>query len=103
MTESLTPQSLVAAQLYESEAAVVQDALRYLLRARPDLRINLAVYRYTTEDLSLAKAAQLAGVSWPTMRDILRERGVTLRLGPETVDEAHQEIQALAAHLGTPE
>ncbi len=94
-----TPQSLVDARLYDSEADVMRDALRYLLRARPDLRINLAVYRYATEDISLAKAAHLAGVSWHTMRDILRERGVSLRLGTETIDEARMEVQTLADHL----
>jgi predicted HTH domain antitoxin len=98
--ETPTPQSLVDARLYESEADVMRDALRYLLRARPDLRINLAVHRYTTEDLSLARSAHLAGVSWPEMRDILRERGIPLRLGPETVDEARQEGRAIDEHLG---
>lgn len=101
--ETPTPQSLVEARLYDSEADVVRDALRYLLRARPDLRVNLAVHRYTTEDISLAKAAHLAGVSWPTMRDILRERGVPLRLGPETIDEARQEVQVLEEHFGAQE
>ncbi len=98
-----TPQSLVEARLYESEADVIRDALRYLLRARPDVRINLAIHRYTTEDISLARAAHLAGVSWPTMRDILRERGVPLRLGPDTLDEARQELQAIEEHLGAQE
>jgi predicted HTH domain antitoxin len=88
-----TPQSLVEARLYASEAEVIQEALRYLLRARPELRINLAVHRYTTEDISLAKAAGLAGVSWPAMRDILRERGIPLRLGPETIEAARQELK----------
>jgi predicted HTH domain antitoxin len=98
-----TPRSLVEARLYESEAEVVRDALRYLLRARPDMRINLAVHRYTTEAISLARAAHLAGVSWPEMRDILRERGVPLRLGPETIEEARQELQAIEAHFGAAE
>jgi len=60
----LKVQDFVKARLYESEDEVVRDALRHLLRARPDLRIQLAVHRYQTEGLSLAKAASLAGVSW---------------------------------------
>ncbi len=87
--------TFVDARLYESEEAVIQDALRHLLRARPELRVSLAVYRYQTEDISLAKAASLAGVSWAQMRDILLERGVQPRLGPESVEEAVQEVQAL--------
>lgn len=98
-----TPQSLVEARLYASEADVLRDALPYLLRARPDLRINLALHRYTTENISLAQAAHLAGVSWPAMRDILRERGVSLRLGPETIDEARQELYAIEEYFGAQE
>lgn len=86
---------LVAAQLYESEQAVVEDALRHLLRARPELRIQLAVHRYQTERLSLSRAARLAGVSWAQMREILLERGIRPRLGPDTVIEAEGEVAAL--------
>lgn len=90
-----TVHDLVAARLYDSEAAVVQDALRHLLRARPDLRMNLAIHRYQTEAISLARAASEAGVSWAQMREILVERGVPLRLGPETLEEAKNEAQTL--------
>ncbi len=59
----LNIQDFVEAQLYQSEEAVIQDALRCLLRVHPELRIQLAVYRYKTEDISLAKTASVAGVS----------------------------------------
>jgi len=95
----LTTRDLVDAQLYPNEDAVIQDALRHLLRARPALRIDLALYRYQHEDISLAKAAEIAGVSWAQMRDILLERGVEPKLGPDTLDEAQQEVDALRASL----
>jgi predicted HTH domain antitoxin len=91
---------LVAARLYESEEAVLSDALRHLLRARPDLRISLAVYRYQQEAISLAKAATLAGVSWPQMREILVERGITSALGAESLEEAAADAAALRDELG---
>jgi predicted HTH domain antitoxin len=86
---------LVRARLYGSEEEVLRDALRHLLRARPDARVHVAVHRYQTEGLSLAKAADLAGVSWAQMREILLEKGVQPRLGPETLQEAEEEAQAL--------
>lgn len=89
------PQDFVKARLYDSEEEVVQDALRHLLRARPELRIRLAVDRYQTEEISLAKAASLAGVSWAQMKDILREQGIQPRLGPEAVEEAQKEAEGL--------
>ena len=91
----LKVQEFVDARLYDSEEDVIQDALRHLLRSRADLRVQLAVHRYQTEAISLAKAASLAGVSWAQMKDILLEQGIQPRLGPETVDEARREVEAL--------
>ncbi len=95
----LAVQDLVAARLYSNEEAAIQDAVRTLLRERPDLRIGLAIYRYEHENLSLAKAASLAGVSWAQMKQILLERGVAPRLGPETLDEAYAEVQTLRKYF----
>ncbi len=94
-----TPQDLVNARLYASEDAVIEDALRHLLRARPDLRISLAIYRYQHEDISLAQAATLAGVSWPQMSEIMVARGAPLRLGLESLDEARAEVETLRRAL----
>ena len=91
----LTIQDLVEAHLYEDEEAVIQDALRHLLRARTDLRVQVAIHRYKTEDISLAKAANLAGVSWAHMKDILVEHGVQPRLGPQSLEEAREEVNVL--------
>jgi len=91
----LRARDLVEARLYPSEDDVIRDALRYLLRDRPDLRISLALYRYEHEDISLGKAAALAGVSWAQMKQILLERGIQPRLGPETMEEAEQEVSTL--------
>jgi len=89
----------VDASLYQTEEDVVQDALRHLLRARPDLRIRLAVHQYETGGLSIAKAASLAGVSWTQMKDILAEHHVQPRLGSEIIEEAEQEVQTLRAYF----
>ncbi len=93
---------LVEARLYASEEEVIQDALRHLLRARPELRVQLAIHRYQTEPISLAKAASLAGVSWAQMREILREHGIQPRLGPETPEEARQEVENQREYCQTP-
>ena len=92
-------QDFVDARLYGSTEEVVQDALRHLLRTRGDLRVQLAVHRYQVEEISLAKAANLAGVSWAQMRDILIEQGVQPRLGPETLADALDEVQTLREYF----
>ena len=42
----LSPHNFVEARLYQNEEVLIQDALRHLLRARPELKIQLAVYQY---------------------------------------------------------
>ncbi len=90
---------LVEAHVYESEEAAIEDALRRLLRSKPDVRIRLAIHRYQTGRVSLAKAAEIAGVCWAEMCEVLREEGIPLRLGPESIDEAQQELQTLTDYL----
>ena len=88
-------QELVKAGVYPDADTAVQEALRVLWQERPAVRINVAVHRYRTEELSAAKAAALAGVSFDRMKEILAERGVPLRLGPETLEEARAELDSL--------
>ncbi|WP_165360952.1 hypothetical protein [Candidatus Chloroploca sp. Khr17] len=39
----MTPQAFVNVQLYPSETAVMGDALRQLLRLKPDVRVGVAI------------------------------------------------------------
>ena len=96
----LDEQVLVDAKLYPDRRAVIQDALRALLREKPQLRVELALHRYETEDISLAHAAHLAGVSFDRMKALMVERGVQLRLGPADEAEARQEVDNLGRVLG---
>ena len=58
----------------------------------------LIVIPSTSENISLGKAANLAGVSAEQMKDILRARGVELRLGPGNDEEAAQDIASIREH-----
>lgn len=96
-TLRLDPQALVIAHLYASEEAVAAAALRHRLEDQPDARLELAVRLYDRDDehaISLARAAEIAGTDPWTMREILHGRGVELRLGPGTMEEALEEVEA---------
>ena len=91
----LHPQTLVEAKLYPNQDAVIQDAMRSLLQEKPQLRVELAIHRYQTEEISLAKAAHLASLSFDRMKALLVQRGIQPRLGPADEAEARQEIAAM--------
>ncbi len=85
-------QNLVDAHLYATPEDAIEDALRALLRDKPQLRIELAIYRYRTEGISLAQAAHQAGVSFDRMKAQLIERNIQPQLGPADRAEAQAEV-----------
>ena len=53
----------------------------------------MIVSAYQRGDVSLGKAAAMLGVSQEEMKDILREAGVAIHLGPRTADEALEDAR----------
>ena len=88
-------EDMVRAGLHPDEDAIVQEALRIMWQERPSARIAVAVHRYQAEDLSVTRAAALAGVCFDRMKEVLAEQGIPLRLGPESKEEARGELAAL--------
>lgn len=91
--------ALVDSGIYESEDDFIHDALEHLLGDNPDSRLKIAIYRYQNEEISLGKAAEIAGVCWEDMKRILMKNGIQPRLGPETIEEARQECLTLERFL----
>jgi predicted HTH domain antitoxin len=97
--QMITPQALVGAGLYPDEQSVIQEALRVLWQERPQLRIEWAIYQYQTQDISLAKAASIANISFDRMKEVLVQHGIQPRLGPESIAEARQELEVIEQSL----
>ncbi|MHC1575704.1 MAG: UPF0175 family protein [Candidatus Methanogasteraceae archaeon] len=80
---------------YHTEGEVLKDALRQLPLSRPKHRIGIAVKLYTDDKISLGKAAELAGISFDGMKEVLMQRGIKPKLGIVTISEALDEIDVL--------
>jgi len=62
---------------YEDDTAVLEDAIRTLLRTKPGLRTELAVEKYRKGRVSLNRAAQIAGLSPMAFRELLDDREIS--------------------------
>jgi len=66
---------------YITEEELREKAYRSLLRNNPDLRITLAVEEYRKGEITLNRAAEIAGITTEEMKETLKRRGVEIRRG----------------------
>lgn len=84
----------VAAGVFENKSDAIRHVLREYFEENRNDRIAAAVALYESGEVTLGTAARLADCNRFEMRDILREEGIELRLGPEDMADARDEIDA---------
>ena len=82
---------LVKTKLFSDEQAVLRSALRALYASQPNLKRQLIVRAYVAGDISLGKAAEMLGISHEEAKEVIREDGAEIHLGPRTLDELTQD------------
>lgn len=86
---------LIKSGLYNNKDEVIRDALRSLVSSHPHYKIEIAVEAYQRGEISLGKAAQLSGLSYEEMKDILMQRGIIIKLGPTNKEEVQKDVKVL--------
>ena len=84
----------VEAGVFGGKSDALREFVRKYFEDNKNERIAAAVALYKREQVTLGDAARLAAVDRWTMRDILREHGVELRLGLVDEDDAADEAEA---------
>lgn len=74
LTEDI-PRVLVP-KYYKSVDNLMEDAFRALLNLKPGLKVEIAIELYLREDVSLSRAAEIAGMSIDSFKDMLKGRGL---------------------------
>ena len=97
--EMIEVEDFVNSGLFNSKEEVIRNALRSLTQVHPEYRIRLAIYQYQNKNISVGKAAELAGVSFEQMKEILIQHGIQPRLGPESLEDAKEEYETLKKYM----
>ena len=87
--------ALIKYGYYGSIDEAVKDAFRTLLNAKPELRIAAAVELYKEEEVSLGKAAEIAGVTTIEFKDILADRGIRREVSSRSVEELEKGVELI--------
>lgn len=86
---------LVSLGEYSNKKEVHEDALRALLRSRPDLIRDIAIELYREHRISLSRAAELCGIHLEDFKALLKERGISIEVPPIPLEELDKEADRL--------
>ena len=81
--------------VFESEESLTTSAYRSLLTLQPALKLEIALSLYQGEDISLGRAAEIAGVSREQMKEILAARGIERKYPQRAQDEIDRDVKLL--------
>ena len=81
--------------LFENEESLMLSAYRSLLTLQPELKTELALSLYEREEISLGRAAEIAGVSREQMKEILASRGIERRIAVRSPERIAEDVRFL--------
>jgi predicted HTH domain antitoxin len=71
---------LVEQGIFEDEERLKNMAYRSLLTLRPELKVEIALSLYKSEQVSLGRAAEIAGLSREELKEIMASRGIERKI-----------------------
>lgn len=80
---------------YPNKKEVYNDALRALLRAKSELRRDIAVELYNKKEVSLSRAAEIYGSNIEDFKELLRERGIKIAVPDISTEEIDEEVESI--------
>jgi predicted HTH domain antitoxin len=88
-------EAVIKAGYYSSRSEVVKDALRLLFEIRKELKIASAVELYKSGEISLGKAAEIAGTTALEFTELLANRGIYREIEAESTEEMNKKFRSL--------
>jgi Arc/MetJ-type ribon-helix-helix transcriptional regulator len=76
---------------FENRSELIREAIRELLERLEQNKTRIATDLYRREKVSLGRSAEIAGLGYEKMKELLIQRGIPIRRGPESVVELAKE------------
>lgn len=80
---------------YSSKKELMEDALRALLRAKPELKRDAAIELYREREVSLARASEICGLNIEEFKELLREKGIKITVPEISIEEVDKEVESI--------
>ena len=86
-------EALVRTGLYKSRDEVISDAIRNLLLNNKPLRIELAIDLFRSDEVSIGRAAEIAGIDRWQFQEILNERQIPILIEAESAEMMDKDLE----------
>ncbi|MBU4374344.1 MAG: UPF0175 family protein [Euryarchaeota archaeon] len=86
---------LVGMGKYPSKKELIDDALRALIRAKPELKRDMAIELYKKREVSLSRAAEICGLNIEDFKELLKEKGLKVKVPSIPVEEVDEEVERI--------
>lgn len=80
---------------FSSREEFIEQAFHALLKNNPELRVELAVEKFTSGAVSLNRAAEIASMSSERFKEELSDRGIDRDVGFLSEDERDERLSGL--------
>ncbi len=71
--------AIIKTGYYDNRSEFIRDAVRLFLDQKPEIRLVAAIELYRADRITISRAAEIAGVPFEKMKDILNDEGILLR------------------------
>ncbi len=75
--------AIISTGYYDNRSEFIREAIRTLMAKKPEIRLVAAVELYRNKNITISRAAEIAGLPFDRMKEILQEEGI-LRRGKAT-------------------
>ncbi|MFO8050654.1 MAG: UPF0175 family protein [Thermoplasmatota archaeon] len=71
--------ALISVGYYDNRSEIIREAVRSFLSQKPEIRLVAALKLYKDNRITIARAAEIAGVPYDDMKSILIDEGIIKR------------------------
>jgi len=86
---------LVRVGRYPGKKELIEDALRTLLRVKPELKRDVAIELYKKNEVSLSRASEICGLNMEDLKELLKEKGVKTPVPSIPIEEVDKEVERI--------
>ena len=89
--------ALLKAGIFRSRGEAIEEAVRTLFTTRPQLKVEAAVQLFREGEVTLGRAAEIAGLTRWEFDTLLADRGITRVVECDSAEELESQVQTLLA------